>query len=126
MFETKIIEGTREYKGRDKLFMSDVTDATSINKAAEDAKNDGGRISFGVKEYAVVEVHNDQSKENKDYVNYVFLDNAGQKWYTGSKSFFEAFKRILDAMEGEPFEIAVNLIPSSNYAGRNILSCSIV
>ena len=126
MFETKITEGSREYKGRDKLFMSDVTDATSINAAAEDAKNEGGRISFGVKDYAVVQVHNDQSKENKDYTNYVFVDNDGHKWYTGSKSFFEAFKRILDAMEGDPFEIAVNLIPSSNYAGRNILSCSIV
>ncbi len=121
-FTTNIVGGNREYTKRDALFMTDTANAKNINTVMEKE----GSLRLSVNDYAEVQVHNDASKENKDYTNYIYVDENGNKYYTGSSSFHDAFMRIYEMMEGEPFEVDVVQIPSKNYAGRNVLSCTIV
>ena len=82
--------------------------------------------------FAVLEVHNERSKD-KDYKKYVIVDKAGNKYTTGSESFWSAFtdiaKEIAEAIEnGEPideYSIEVYRLPSKNYAGKSFLTCSL-
>lgn len=77
--------------------------------------------------YAILNVHNPKARDNKDYVHYVIFTNSGDFYYTGSPSFFEAFKMIWDEMEGEPdWGIEVTKKPSRNYVGKDFITCNLV
>ena len=82
--------------------------------------------------YAELDVHNEKSKD-KDYKKYVIVDTAGNKYTTGSESFWTAFKDIAGELakateEGEDvgdYAIEVYRLPSKNYAGKSFLTCSL-
>ena len=77
--------------------------------------------------YVELAVHNERS-EDKDYKKYVVVDKSGNKFVTGSESFFTAMFEIMEEMAdaGEDFEIQVYRMPSKNYNGKEFLTCSIV
>jgi hypothetical protein len=72
-------------------------------------------------------VHNEKS-DDKDYDNYIVVDGKGDKYVTGSTAFWNAFMSIFEEMKGEtePWSIQLNLIPSKNYKGKNVLTCSLI
>lgn len=77
--------------------------------------------------YAVLNVHNPKARDNKDYVHYVIFTEDGKMYYTGSPSFFEAFKLIWSEMEGETdWGLEVVKRPSRNYVGKDFLTCNLV
>ena len=78
--------------------------------------------------YAVLDVHNEKSKEDKDFQNYVVVDTDGNKYVTGSTSFFEAFTEIVEEMDGtgEEYQIEIYKLDSKNYKGKQFITCSIV
>ena len=61
-------------------------------------------------------------------MKYIVVDKTGNKFVTGSESFFAAFKGIFEEMGGtdEDYEIEVYRLPSKNYKGKEFLTCSIV
>lgn len=82
--------------------------------------------------YVIIDVHNEKS-DNKDYTKFVIVDQDGNKYVTGSESFFDSFSDIwgdmVDNETGEPeeeFEIKIYKKPSKNYNGKAFLTCSIV
>jgi hypothetical protein len=79
--------------------------------------------------YVILDVHNEKSKQDKDYVKYVLIDNAGNKFVTGSESFFTSFKDIFDTMAaeapGEEYSIDVLKKPSQNYKGKSFITCAL-
>ena len=72
-------------------------------------------------------VHNKKTDE-KDCKKYLVVDKSGNKFVTGSESFFTAMLEIMEEMaeSGEDFEIQVYRMPSKNYKGKEFLTCSIV
>ena len=106
----------------------DTQNAISMNDFAEQAKaEDGKAIITDVKDFVHIMVHNDKS-DDKDYDNFLIIDAAGDKYVTGSKAFWNSFMGIYNEMknETEPWGIQLNLIPSKNYKGKNVLTCSLV
>ena len=93
------------------------------------ALDDVDQITIYPSAYVVLSVHNEKSKQDKDYEKVVIIDNVGNKFVTGSQSFFTAFKDIFDTMAkeapGEEYAIDVFKKASKNYSGKSFISCAL-
>ena len=127
-YSATIIDSSRELTARERVMFKDTQNAISMNDFAEQAKAEGGKaIITDVKDYVHISVHNDKS-DDKDYDNYMIIDGEGDKYVTGSAALWNSFRDIYNEMkvETEPWDIQLNLIPSKNYKGKNVLTCSLV
>lgn len=77
--------------------------------------------------YAILKVHNEKA-DDKDYSNYIVVDKEGNKYITGSGSFFKSFFEIFDEMKGENEEYSIEIVKreSKNYKGKYFLTCNII
>ena len=121
-FEAKIREASKELTAKERVKFKDTTNAIQLDDATK-----GNPLVIAPDFYVVLDIHNEHS-EDKDYVKYIVVDKAGNKFVTGSESFFTAFKAIFEEMGGtdEDYEIEVYRLPSKNYKGKEFLTCSIV
>ena len=121
-YEAKVIEASRQLTAKERIKFKDLTDAVSIDEATKD-----GAISISVKDYAIIQVHNENS-DNKDYKKYVLEDNNGTLYATGSESFWKSFMDIWTEMaeESEEWELKIYKKDSANYKGKQFITCSIV
>lgn len=127
-YSATIVDASRDLTAREKVMFKDTQNAISMNDFAEQAKSEDGKaIITDVKDFVHISIHNDKS-EDKDYDNYLIIDGAGDKYVTGSQAFWNSFMDIYNEMkdETEPWGIQLNLIPSKNYKGKNVLTCSLV
>ena len=127
-YSAEIVEASREFSARERVMFKDTQNAISMNNFAEQAKSEGAKaIIDNVKDYVHIMIHNEKSGD-KDYDNYIIVDGAGDKYVTGSQAFWNSFMDIYNEMkdETEPWGIQLNLIPSKNYKGKNVLTCSLV
>ena len=121
-FEAKIREASKELTAKERVKFKDTTNAVQLDDATKD-----NPLVIAPDFYVILDIHNERS-EDKDYVKYVVVDKAGNKFVTGSESFFTAFKSIFEEMGStdEAYEIEVYRLPSKNYKGKEFLTCSIV
>lgn len=127
-YSATIVEASRELTARERVMFKDTQNAYSMNDFAEQAKQEDGKaIIEDVKDFVHILVHNDKS-DDKEYDNYMIIDGKGDKYVTGSQAFWNAFMDIYNEMkdETEPWGIQLNLIPSKNYKGKNVLTCSLI
>lgn len=127
-YSASIKEASRELSAKERVMFKDTGNATQLNKLAEEAQSAGSSaIIENVHDYAIISIHNEAS-DDVDYENYVLIDGDGNKYYTGSKPFWNSFKSIWDEMHdsGEEWGIQLNLIPSKNFAGKTVLTCSLI
>lgn len=127
-YSATIAESSRELTARERVMFKDTQNAVSINDLAEEAKkNDAKAFIEGIAGYVVLDIHNDKS-DDKDYKNYLIIDKDGQKYVTGSQAFWNSFMGIYNEMKDEkdPWSIEINLLPSKNYKGKNVLTCSLI
>lgn len=118
----KIVNASKELSARDRVAVKDTTNAIGLDDATKD-----NPLVIDIDYYVELAVHNEKS-EDKDYKKYVVVDKSGNKFVTGSESFFTAMLEIMGEMtdSGEDFEIQVYRMPSKNYKGKEFLTCSIV
>jgi len=121
MFECRVKETSMELTKRAELMLTDTSKAMKLDKVVN------GEESIVIKptDYAILDVHNDKAKGDKDYTQYIILTD-GDSFITGSESFWNAFKHIWDVMDGDDFEVEIYKLPSKNYEGKDFLTCSIV
>lgn len=121
-YSVKIVNASKELTARDRVAVKDTTNAIGLDDATKDSP-----LVIAIDYYVELAVHNEKS-EDKDYKKYVVVDKSGNKFVTGSESFFTAMLEIMDEMaeSGEDFEIQVYRMPSKNYKGKEFLTCSIV
>lgn len=121
-YSVKIVNASKELTARDRVAVKDITNAIALDDATKDSP-----LVIAIDYYVELAVHNEKS-EDKDYKKYVVVDKPGNKFVTGSESFFSAMLEIMDEMaeSGEDFEIQVYRMPSKNYKGKEFLTCSIV
>ena len=127
-YSATILDSSRELTAREKVMFKDTQNAISMNDFAEQAKTENAKaIIENVKDYVHITVHNDKS-DDQDYDNYIIVDGKGDKYVTGSQAFWNSFMNIYNEMknETEPWSIQLNLIPSKNYKGKNVLTCSLI
>ncbi len=122
-YEVKINSVSKELTARERVMLKDTRNAIKLDDAIKDTP-----LVISPAYYAVLDVHNEKSKEDKDFQNFIVVDTAGNKYVTGSPSFFEAFTEIVEEMSGtgEDYEIEIYKLDSKNYKGKQFITCSIV
>lgn len=122
MYSVEIKKTSKELTKKQRIAIKDTTDAIQL----DDATKENALIITPVA-YAILDIHNDKS-ENPDYEVYVVVGDDGQKYVTGSISFFSSFLLIFDEMKDEDDEWGIKIFrsPSKNYKGKDFLTCSIV
>lgn len=120
-YSAKIIDCSKELTAREKIRAKDMADAIAL-----DEETKAGDVQIEVDYYLTVQVHNDKA-DRKDYTKYVIFGKDGNKYVTGSESFWRAFSDIadelLEADAMDEFVIKVLRKPSKNYQGRDFLTC---
>ena len=123
MFKAEIIETGKEItSAKEKVMLKDTRSAIRLDDATQSGSTDLYPVN-----YAVLDITNDRSEEG-NYRQYLIIDKNGDKYLTGSESFYSAFLAIYEEMSGtgEEYGIRVYRVPSKNYKGKDFLSCSII
>jgi hypothetical protein len=121
-YEVKIVETSKELSAKERIQLKDTTDAIKLDKATQ-----VDSVEIDVDYYAELSIHNDKA-DDKDYANYVIVDKSGDRYVTGSPSFWSAFRNIFDEMatESEPWKLKVYRMPSKNREGKDFITCSLI
>lgn len=126
-YSVKVETGSREFNKRERLMFADISNANKLDEIIK--ADDDSPFVLSPADFAVLSVHNEQS-ENKDYNVYVLIDGDGNKYVTGSQSFWNSFMDIWEVMHedgsNEEFTIEIYKKESKNYKGKYFLTCSIV
>lgn len=121
-----ISESSRDLTAKEKIAYRDFGNAIKLDENL----TEDDTLMIAPKDYVILDVHNEKAKGNKDYRKYVIIDTAGNKYVTGSESFFTRFIEIFQTMQedapGEEYQIECYKRPSKNYAGKSFISCSLV
>ena len=126
-YTATITDSSRELSPKEKVMFKDLGNAESMIDFAKACIEQGGKATIDVADYAVISIHN-EATDDVDYTNYLLVDKNGNKYYTGSQSFWNSFINIYNEMKDsdEEWGIELNLLPSKNYKGKEILTCSLV
>ena len=121
-YEVKIAETNMELSARAKIKFKDTSDAVKLDEATKD-----GALVIKPIGFVVLDIHNEKS-DNVDYKNYMVIDAEGNKYVTGSESFWTTFIDIFTDMDGEEngWELKIYRLDSKNYKGKQFLTCSII
>lgn len=126
-YKASIASVSKELNGKERIMFKDTTNAIKIDEATKESE---GGIVLTVDYYGVLSIHNEKS-DTVDYNNYIIVDTEGNKYVTGSDSFYRSFIDIVDELAdcGESIEgCTINIYrhDSKNYVGKQFLSCSLV
>lgn len=119
-YTAKIVETSRELSVKERIYMKDTADASSLNEL------ENGTI-LNIDNFVILEVHNERAENDKDYKLLVLLTTEGNKYTTSSNSFINALTEINDEMQGDNVQLdAIKLVKrsSKNFAGK-FLTCTL-
>lgn len=122
-YSVKVVECTKDLTAKERVKIKDTNNAIKLDEATQ-----GGAIVIAYDYHAVLAVHNEKL-DDPDYRQYIVVDTAGNKYVTGSESFFTAMTEIVDEMSaaGETdYELEVYRMDSKNYKDKQFITCSIV
>lgn len=121
-YSVSIAEVSKELTAKERIKIKDTTDAIKLDEATQATE-----VVIELDFYAILNIHNEKS-DNKDYKNYVLVDKNGNKYVTGSESFFTSFIAIYEEMknEDEAWSVKAYRVPSKNYKGKDFLTCAIM
>lgn len=127
-YAATIREASRELTAKERVMFKDFANAISLVDFVSAKRESGEKAIIDIKDYVVIDVHNPMASDNTDYTVYLVIDSKGDKYYTSSNAFWSAFNNIATEMKGsdEEWGIEAVLIPSKNYKGKEILTCSLV
>ena len=121
-YSVTIKECSKELTAKERIQIKDTSDVIKLDDATKEAP-----VIINPDFYAIIEIHNDNS-EDKDYVNYIVVDKDGQRYVTGSESFWNSFMNIFEEMkdETEPWSIKAYRLPSKKRQGKDFITCSVI
>ena len=122
MYQVKIRETSFELNNRERIRIKDLQNAHKLDELVTPESS----FSFEFGGYAVLVIHNDNSKDNTDYTNYLVFDRDGNKYYTGSSTFWSSMWAIISEMGDEDFSVEITKHESKNYKGKFFLTASIL
>lgn len=124
-YSVVISEVSQELTAKERIMLKDTTNAIKLDELTQETDE---KVVISPAIYAVLDIHNEKSEQNKDYKNFIIIDKTGKKYVTSSESFWNSFMDIANEMTGETEEwsIEVYRVPSKNFKGKEFLSCSIM
>lgn len=123
-YKAQVIEASKELTGKEKVAIKNFADMIQIDEATKET--DAGLL-INVAWTAQVSVHNEKA-DNHDYIKYVYVDKDGGMYISGSEPLYRQYCDIAEDMKGEEEEWGIKIIrkESSNYKGKDFLTCVIV
>lgn len=120
-YKVEIKEVSAQLTAKQRIALKDTTNAIKL-----DLETQKSPVIINPDFYAVLAIHNEKS-DNPDYENYIVVDKSGDKYVTGSQSFWNSFMEIAEEMAGEDEEWSVKVyrVESKNYKGKEFITCSI-
>ena len=123
-YSVKIENSSKELTKKERVMFKDTSDAKKLDEIiTTDA------IIIDPDFWVMLMVHNEKS-DNVDYPVYIIVDKNGEKYITGSESFWTTFSDIYDEMTADGNEEAWQLkcykLDSKNYKGKQFLTCSVI
>ena len=121
-YSVTVRETSKELTAKERIQIKDTTDAIRLDESTKESA-----VIIDPDFYAILDIHNEKS-DDKDYTTYVIVDKDGQRYTTGSPSFWSAFMNIYEEMEEEtePWSIKAYRMPSKNRAGKDFITCSLI
>ena len=86
-YSVNIVECTKELSVREKIMLKDFGNAVALDRATAESDSP---IVVEVDYFARMEVHNERSRQDKDYQKIVICDTSGNKYITGSDSLYNS------------------------------------
>lgn len=123
-YSTKLVSATRELSAKERVAVKMFIGAEQLDELT---KRDENGVLIDIDYVAVVEVYNEKS-DNKNYNKYVYVDKDGTMYISGSETLYRTYEEIAEEMEGEqePWSIKVIRMESTNYKGKDFLTCMLV
>lgn len=121
-YSVNIVESSEELSAIEKVRLKDTTDCVRLDTALEGADS----ITIKPMKYVVLNIHNEKS-EDKDYPNFILVDEDNTKYITGSRNFFDTFKDIYDELKdcNDEWFLKIYKVDSKNYKGKQFITCSV-
>ena len=124
-YEVNIVSSTRELSPKEKIKLKDLSNSINLDNATQAE----GKVVINYDYHVILNIHNEKSKDRKDYQNVVVVDKDGTKYNTGSESFLTTLEDITSEMLSageEDFSIEVYRKDSKNYKGKQFITCSVL
>ena len=124
-YEVNIVSATKELSPKEKIKLKDLSNSINLDNATQAE----GKVVINYDYHVILEIHNEKSKDRKDYQNVVVVDKDGTKYNTGSESFLTTLEDITREMLSageEDFSIEVYRKDSKNYKGKQFITCSVL
>ena len=110
---------------KEKIKLKDLSNSINLDNATQAE----GKVVINYDYHVLLNIHNEKSKDRKDYQNVVVVDKDGTKYNTGSESFLTTLEDITGEMLSageEDFSIEVYRKDSKNYKGKQFITCSVL
>nr|DAX11505.1 MAG TPA: ssDNA binding protein [Caudoviricetes sp.] len=123
-YVAKLVTATRELSAKERVAVKMFIGAEQLDELTQ---RDENGVLIDIDYVAVVEVYNEKS-DNKNYNKYVYVDKDGTMYISGSETLYRTYEEIAEEMEGEnePWSIKVIRRESTNYKGKDFLTCMLV
>lgn len=123
-YSAKLVSATRELSAKERVAVKMFIGAEQLDELTQ---RDENGVLIDIDYVAVVEVYNEKS-DNKNYNKYVYVDKDGTMYISGSETLYRTYEEIAEEMEGEnePWSIKVIRRESTNYKGKDFLTCMLV
>lgn len=119
-YSVKIVESSSQLSPKERIMMKDTSLAESLDVLTQE-----GEINIDVKDYVLLDVHNEKNEDNPDYSILMIIDKQGDIYKTSSEIFARSFLDIYNEMAAEnltdEITIRVDRKPSKNYANKEFL-----
>ena len=123
-YKAVIKESSRPLTAKERIMYKDTSNVVKLDEVVTPESP----FVFKPVMYVVLAIHNEKS-DNVDYDNYVIIDDAGNRYITGSESFWHSFKEIWDEMaeaNEEDYQLEIYKKESKNYKGKQFITCSVI
>ena len=123
-YSAKLVSATRELSAKERVAVKMFIGAEQLDELTQYDENG---VLIDIDYVAVVEVYNEKS-DNKNYNKYVYVDKNGTMYISGSETLYRTYEEIAEEMEDEeePWAIKVIRKESTNYKGKDFLTCMLV
>lgn len=123
-YAAKLVSASRELSAKERVAVKMFIGAEKLDELTQ---RDENGVLIDIDYVAVVEVYNEKS-DNKNYNKYVYVDKDGTMYISGSETLYRTYEEIAEEMEDEeePWAIKVIRKESTNYKGKDFLTCMLV
>ena len=125
-YRIEIKSASRELTPKERIMIKQLTGAVRIDEATQ-----GKELVITPVAYAILGVHNERSKGDKDYETMAVINSDGTVYLTGSQSFrtsilqfWNDYRDLVDS--GENASVKVFRMPSKNYKGKEFITAAII